>query len=318
MSPTLIVSNSPHIHKPESVKRIMWSVTLSLIPAGIAGVFIFGRSALEVILLGVASAMVTEFILQSIFRQKITIFDGSAFLTGLLLAYNLPPKVPFWIPITGSFFAIAIGKQVFGGLGQNIFNPALVGRVFLMASWPKYMTAFTIPLQYDGVTSATPLMLLKENKPVLDVNYLDLFLGNRGGCIGEVCVLALLAGAVFLLVRGYISWHIPVSYIATTAVFMWIFGSKNLFAGDWVFHVLSGGLILGAFFMATDYVTSPLTAKGQIIFAVGCGLLTAIIRLWGGYPEGVSYAILIMNATTPFIDRYSKTTMYGTTKIKMS
>jgi electron transport complex protein RnfD len=233
-------------------------------------------------------------------------------LTGLLLAYNLPPDVPFWLPIVGSVFAIAIGKQVFGGLGQNIFNPALVGRVFLMASWPRYMTTFTKPLNYDAITSATPLAMIKEGKVIENISYLDLFLGKRGGCIGEVCILALLIGATFLFVKGYISWHIPMPYIITVGLLTYIFGPKGLFSGDWIFQILSGGLILGAFFMATDYVTSPLTRKGQIIFGIGCGLITAVIRLWGGYPEGVSYAILMMNAATPVIDRYTKNRIYGT------
>jgi electron transport complex protein RnfD len=319
MSDKLIVSSSPHLHKKEeSVSKIMWLVALSLIPAGIAGVFIFGLSALGVIILGVVSAVVTEAVLQMFTKNKITILDGSAVITGLLLAYNLPPKVPFWLPIVGSVAAIAIGKQVFGGLGQNIFNPALVGRVFLMASWPKYMTAFTQPLpagaglNYDAITQATPLAILKEGKILPHLSYWDLFLGRRGGCIGEVCILVLLLGALFLLIKGYISWHIPGSYIVTVGIFTYLFGSKGLFSGDWLFHILSGGLILGAFFMATDYVTSPLTRKGHIIFGVGCGLLTAIIRLWSGYPEGVSYAILMMNAATPLIDRYTKHRVYGT------
>jgi len=307
----LIVSVSPHLHKDESVSKIMWMVIVSLIPAGAAGVFIFGMTALWVIILGVVSALATEAILQRLTKRKVTILDGSAVITGILLAYNLPPRVPFWLPIVGAFFSIAIGKQVFGGLGQNIFNPALVGRVFLMASWPKYMTAFTRPLSFDAVTSATPLALLKEGKVLENISYLDLFLGKRGGCIGEVCILALLLGAIFLFIKGYISWHIPLPYIFTVGLFTYIFGPRGLFSGDWLFHILSGGLILGAFFMATDYVTSPLTRKGQVIFGIGCGLITAVIRLWGGYPEGVSYAILMMNAATPIIDRYTKTRVYG-------
>jgi electron transport complex protein RnfD len=308
----LIVSWSPHLHKKESVKRIMWMVVLSLIPAGIAGVYIFGPGALWVIVLGVVSAVATEGLIQVFTKRKLTIFDGSAVLTGLLLAYNLPPKVPFWLPIVGAFFAIAIAKQAFGGLGQNIFNPALVGRVFLMASWPKYMATFTKPLNYDAITSATPLALLKEGKVLTGTSYWDLFLGNRGGCIGEVCILALLLGAAFLFIRGYISWHIPITYIFSVGLVTYIFGAPGLFKGDWLFHILSGGLILGAFFMTTDYVTSPLTRKGQIIFALGSGLITAVIRLWGGYPEGASYAILMMNAATPIIDRYTKNRIYGT------
>ncbi len=311
MNNKFIVSPSPHLHRGESVSRIMWMVVISLLPTGIAGVLIFGLEALWVIILGVVSAVVTEAILQLITKRKITILDGSAIITGLLLSFNLPPHVPFWLPIIGSFFSIAIAKQVFGGLGQNIFNPALVGRVFLMASWPKYMTTFTKPLNYDAITSATPLAALKEGKILENIPYVDLFLGLRGGCIGEVCILALLIGAGFLLIRGYISWHIPFTYIATTGVFAYIFGPGGLFTGDWLMHILSGGLILGAFFMATDYVTSPLTRKGQIVFALACGIITAIIRLWGGYPEGVSYAILMMNAATPIIDRYTKTRVYG-------
>jgi electron transport complex protein RnfD len=322
MKNNLLVNTSPHLHKKESVSRIMWMVVLSLIPAGVAGVYIFGLGAFQAIALGVVAAVVTELFLQMATKKKVTILDGSAVLTGLLLAYNLPPNVPFWLPIVGSVFSIAIGKQIFGGLGQNIFNPALVGRVFLMASWPHYMTTFTHtsnvlmcgftkPLAYDAMTSATPLAILKEGKVLDKISYLDLFLGNRGGCIGEVCILALIIGAIFLLARGYISWHIPVSFVATTGLFIYMFGGKVFFTGDWLLHVLSGGLILGAFFMATDYVTSPLTSKGQIVFGFGCGLITAVIRIWGGYPEGVSYAILIMNAATPIIDRYTKPRIYG-------
>jgi len=312
MKNRLIVSGSPHIHKQESVPRIMWTVVLSTIPAGIAGVIIFGLNALWVTLVAVIAALLTETIFEIWTKNKITVLDGSAVITGILLAYNLPSNVPLWLPAVGAVFSIAIGKQVFGGLGQNIFNPALVGRVFLMASWPKYMTSFVRPFSYDAVTSATPLAALKEGKILEHISYLDLFLGKRGGCIGEVCILALLIGAAFLLYKGYISWHIPVTYVFTTAVFTYVFGAKQLFQGDWLFHILSGGLILGAFFMATDYVATPLTAKGQIIFGVGCGLLTAVIRLWGGYPEGASYAILMMNAATPFIDRYTKNRIYGT------
>jgi electron transport complex protein RnfD len=312
MKNKLVVSVSPHLHKDESISKIMWMVVISLIPAGVAGVFIFGKTALWVIILCIISALVTEAVLEILSKRKVTVLDGSAVITGLLLAYNLPPKVPFWLPIIGSFFAIAIGKQVFGGLGQNIFNPALAARVFLMASWPKYMTTFTAPLNFDAITSATPLAAIKEGKVLEHLSYLDLFLGKRAGCIGEVCILALLLGAILLFMKGYISWHIPITYITTVGLFSYIFGPRGLFTGDWLFHILSGGLILGAFFMATDYVTSPLTRRGQVIFGIGCGIITAIIRLWGGYPEGVSYAILMMNAATPIIDRYTKSRVYGT------
>ncbi|OGX46100.1 MAG: NADH:ubiquinone oxidoreductase [Omnitrophica WOR_2 bacterium RIFCSPLOWO2_12_FULL_51_8] len=313
MKNNLLVSAAPHLHNKESVSKIMWLVVLSLLPVGAAGVFIFGVSAFRVIILATASSIVTEGICQIISRRKVTVLDGSAALTGILLAFNLPAQAPWWLPAAGAIFSIAIGKQIFGGLGQNIFNPALAGRAFLMASWPKYMTAFTAPLNYDAVTSATPLALLKEGHALQNISYLDLFLGRRGGCIGEVCVAALLAGAAFLLLKGYISWHIPLTYISTVGVFSYCFGGRGLFSGDWLFAILSGGLILGAFFMATDYVTSPLTSRGQVVFGIGCGLLTAVIRLWGGYPEGASYAILMMNAATPIIDRYTKNRVYGYT-----
>jgi Na+-translocating ferredoxin:NAD+ oxidoreductase subunit D len=307
-----IVSSAPHLHKDESVSKIMWMVVLSLVPAGAAGVFIFGWNAFWVIMLAVFAALISEWLFQAISKRRVSILDGSAFLTGLLLAYNLPPNAPLWLPAAGSFFAIIIGKQIFGGLGQNIFNPALVGRVFLMTSWPKYMTTFISPFPgVDAVTAATPLAAFKETNILENISYLNLFLGNRGGCIGEVCILALVLGAAFLLFKGYISWHIPFSYIATTGLFTYVFGAKGLFSGNWLFHILSGGLILGAFFMATDYVTSPLTRKGQVIFGIGCGLITAVIRIWGGYPEGASYAILMMNAAAPIIDRYTKPRCYG-------
>ncbi len=311
----LIVPSSPHLHSQESVSRIMWTVICCLIPAGAAGVVIFGIPALWTIALAVVSAVFCEWLIQVLTKRKISVLDGSAILTGLLLAYNLPAQVPFWIPVIGAIFSISIAKMAFGGLGQNIFNPALAGRVFLMASWPKYLTAFTQPFNYDAITSATPLALLKEGKLNQHISNWNLFLGIRGGCIGEVCIIALVAGALFLLIRGYISWHIPVSFIFTAGLLTWAFGGKTFFTGDWLFHILSGGLILGAFFMATDYVTSPLTKKGHLAFGIGCGALTSVIRIWGGYPEGVSYAILIMNAATPLIDRYTKNRVYGT-KIK--
>ncbi|MBI4982204.1 MAG: RnfABCDGE type electron transport complex subunit D [Candidatus Omnitrophica bacterium] len=313
MTDRLIVAVSPHIHNKESVRKIMWLVSLSLVPAGAAGVIIFGWSAFWVIFWAVITAVVAEGILQLLTKKKVAILDGSAVLTGLLLAYNLPSNVPFWLPIVGSFFAIAIGKQVFGGLGQNIFNPALTGRVFLMACWPKYMTTFVNP-GYDAITGATPLAVLRHAKMATQFSYWDLLIGRHGGCIGEVCILALLIGAAFLFVRKYISWHIPITYILTVGLLTFIFGPNGYFSGDWMFHILTGGLILGAFFMATDYVTSPLTYKGQIIFGTGCGVITAVIRLWGGYPEGVSYAILMMNAATPIIDRFTKNRIYGTNR----
>ncbi len=290
----------------------MWTVNLVLAPAGIIGVLIFGRAALWVILVCIAVACLTEAAFQKALKREGTITDGSAFMTGLLLAYCLPSTCPLWLAGLGSFFAIVVGKQAFGGIGRNLFNPALAGRAFLMVLAPKYFVIFPKPLVYDVVAQATPLTLLKEGRVNTLVNtglnYWDLFFGNRGGCIGEVCIALLLAGGIFLLLKKIITWHIPLSFMATAAVVAWAFGGRDgLFTGDPLFHLLSGGLILGAFFMATDYVTSPVTKKGQIVFGIGCGFFTAAIRLWGGYPEGVCYAILIMNAFVPLINRTTKT-----------
>jgi electron transport complex protein RnfD len=312
----LIVTSAPHIQVNDHITRRMWHTFFALIPAGIAGIYIFGIKALAVILVSLVSALVTEALGQKIQRKSITLLDGSAIITGLLLAYNLPVGVPLWVAAVGSLFAVAIGKQVFGGLGVNIFNPALAGRAFLMASWPQYMATWANPRwQADAITTATPLMLVKEKGlsgiAQLGLSYKDLFLGNRGGCIGEVCIIALLIGAAYLLIRQYITWHVPASYIASFAILSWAFMDKGLFKADVLFQILSGGLILGAFFMATDYVSAPITKKGKLIFGVGCGILTFVIRKWGGYPEGVSYAILMMNAATPIIDRFSKPRKYG-------
>lgn len=315
MRDNLKVSSSPHIYCRESTAGIVWSVFLTLIPSGIAGVIIFGLPALKVMLLSLVSCLVTEAVIQKLTRKKITLADGSAALTGLLLAYNLSSNVPFWVPLAGGFFAIAIAKQAFGGIGANIFNPALAARAFLLASWPKQMTAFPAVFKPDAVTSATPLALLKQGKfpdlSSLGLTYWDLFLGRRAGCLGEVCALALLAGAVYLLWKRYIWWQTPLSFIFTLGLLSWIFGKSGFFKGDFLFSILSGGLILAAFFMATDYVTSPLTKKGQLFFGIGCGFLTFIIRRFGGYPEGVSYSILIMNAAVPLLDRYTKPRIYG-------
>ncbi|MCX5667674.1 MAG: RnfABCDGE type electron transport complex subunit D [Candidatus Omnitrophica bacterium] len=315
MNNPLVVSAGPHICAKVSTKRIMWAVNLALIPAGAAGVFIFGAYSLYVIAASVLSAVVTEITILAVRKKEIAVLDGSAILTGLLLAYNLPPEVPLWLPVAGSFFAIAIGKQVFGGLGHNIFNPALTGRAFLMVSWPVYMTTWQNPRwKVDAITTATPLGLLKNNQLDLlkGTTYMDLFLGNRGGCIGEVCIAALLIGAAYLFWKKYISWHIPLTYVGAVAFLSWAFnGTSGLFAGDALFFVLSGGLALGALFMATDYVTSPLSNKGKIIFGVSLGLLTFVIRKFSGYPEGVSYAILIMNAFVPVIDKFTHPKWFG-------
>lgn len=316
MSESLEVSIGPHIKDKVSTKRIMWAVTFSLLPAGGAGIFIFGMNSLFVIISSVAAAVITEALTLAVRKKDIgAVWDGSAVLTGLLLAYNLPPQSPLWMPVAGSFFAIAIGKQVFGGLGHNIFNPALSGRAFLMISWPLYMTTWQLPRwRTDAVAGATPLALYKQGEALImkGSSYWDLFIGNRGGCIGEVCVIALLAGAAYLLIKKYISWHIPITFLATVALMSWAFnGRAGLFTGDALFFTLAGGLVLGAFFMATDYVTSPLSSRGKLIFGAACGVLTFLIRKFAGYPEGVSYSILIMNAATPIIDRYTFPKWFG-------
>ncbi len=308
----LTVSAAPHISSGRSTKSIMYLVILSLLPAGLAGIYIFGLGSLKVIAICIVSCILCEYLFLK-FRNKDArlALDGSAILTGLLLAYNLPPEMPIWILIIGSAVSIIIGKQIFGGLGHNIFNPALVGRVFLQISWPVYMTTWKNPRWVpDAISSATPL----AKEASTNFSYMDLFLGNHGGCIGEVCILALLVGAAFLIFTKIISFHIPLSFIGTTLFITWIFGGDGFLKGDLLFNLLTGGLVLGAFFMATDYVTRPLTKKGKVIFGIGCGILTVLIRLRGSYPEGVSYAILFMNAMVPLIDRYTKTKKYGTIK----
>lgn len=309
------VNSSPHIHSRDLTSKAMWSVCIALIPAAVAGMVIFGIAALKVIFLSIASCIAAEYIIQRSTARKITVLDGSAALTGLLLAFNLSSGVPFWIPLAGGIFAMAICKHPFGGLGANIFNPALAARAFLLASWPHYMTNFPRPLNADAIASATPLAMLKEGKAEslasMGLTYMDLFLGRRGGCIGEICIIALLIGAAYLLWKRYIWWHTPISFILTLASLSWIFSAHGFFKGDALFSILSGGVILGAFFMATDYVTTPITKKGQLLFGIGCGLITFIIRRFGGYPEGVSYSILIMNAAVPLIDRHIKPRIYG-------
>jgi len=324
--PPLIVSISPHIRGKESVSRIMWSVNLALLPAFLMSLYYFGPRALFVMTLCIGSAVCFEYIYQKALKKRGTVSDGSAFLTGLLLGMNLPPNLPFYLPIVGSFFAIVVAKQLFGGLGYNIFNPALVGRAVLFVSWPRLMTTWVEPtaefVRIDAKTTATPLGILKlegmdklieEFGTRLDL-YNALLLGQRGGSIGETSVIAILIGGVFLLYRGYITWHIPLSFIGTVALLTWVFGSGGIFRGDPILHILSGGLMLGAFFMATDYVTSPEVRKGQIVFGIGCGILTTLIRLKGGPPEGVMFAILLMNCFVPLIDRSFKTTTFGAVK----
>ncbi len=317
MGEKLIVSHAPHIMAKDSVRKIMINVAMALLPALLAGYIVFGYRALVVTIISVLSSVIFEGLWQKIMKKPVTIGDFSAVVTGMLLAFNMPASVPLWIPVIGSFFAIIFVKEFFGGLGHNFMNPALAGRAFLLASWALAMTTWPqpgaeIPLfnTVDVVTSATPLAVYAqgENLP----SYMDLFLGRCGGCIGETSVLAILIGALWLVICRVIRVRVPLLFIGTVALGTWIFGgSQGLFAGDWLYQILSGGLMLGAFFMATDYTTTPTTPKGQIVFGIGCGIITVLIRLWGGYPEGVSYSILLMNVATPLIERFTAPKRYG-------
>lgn len=310
----LTVSASPHIRCDESISKIMWTVNATLAPAALFSIYQFGLPALTTMVLCIAAAVATEYLVQKWQGKEITVNDGSAFLTGLLLAMNIPSTVPWYMPILGSVVAIAIAKHTMGGLGYNIFNPALIGRAFLLASWPIAMTTWPqMASKVDGVTSATPLGILKlqgYEKLVAVFGdklemYKSLLLGTRSGSMGETSALLLILGGAYLIYRGYINWQVPVFMIGTVGILTGAFG------GDPLLNMMSGGLILGAFFMATDMVTIPITIKGQIIFAVGAGALTVLIRLLGGYPEGVCYAILLMNSVTPLIDRLIKPAKYG-------
>lgn len=303
------VSSSPHIRSNTTVQTVMRDVLIALLPATAAGIYFFGVRALVIILLSVLSAVGFEALWQKLMKQKLTIMDLSAAVTGLLLAFNLPVSVPLWIPIIGSAFAIIIVKQFFGGVGQNIMNPALAARAFLLASWPVQMTTWTV----DGVSSATALGVLKEGTGTLPTLW-NAFIGSVGGCIGETSVLALLLGGAYLLYKRIISWHIPTIYIGTVFILTLVLGRNGFMSGNALYELFIGGLMLGAFFMATDYTTSPMTRKGQIIFAIGCGALTSIIRIYGGYPEGVSYSILIMNLFVPLIDKFTAPRVFGGAK----
>ncbi|MDI3538024.1 MAG: H+/Na+-translocating ferredoxin:NAD+ oxidoreductase subunit [Bacillota bacterium] len=312
----LIVASSPHIRAAETVDRLMWQVIIALIPAAAVSVYFFGIRSLVLMLVGVASAVLTEALVQKALKKEITIADGSAALTGLLLAFNVPANAPWWMVAVGAAFAIAVVKQTFGGLGANFVNPALAARAFMLAAWPQHMTGrFPVPL--DSITAATPLAILKGTATGTLPSYLDLFIGNVGGVLGETSALALLVGGAYLIWQKVIDWRTPAGFIGTVALLTWIFGGKGgLFTGDPLYHVLAGGLILGAFFMATDYVTSPITPKGRLIFGIGCGFITVLIRLWGGYPEGVSYSILLMNLVVPFLDRWTLPRVYGVTRAR--
>jgi len=307
----LTVSSSPHIRSNAATHKLMLDVIIALIPASLAGIYFFGVSALAVIVVCMTSCIGFEYLSRVILlKRNNTVPDLSAAVTGLLLALNLPPSIPLWIAIVGSFFAIVVIKQLFGGLGQNFINPALGARAFLLIAYGPRMTNWTAPFaQVDAVSAATPLAALKEGGTL--PNIMDMLLGNIGGCIGETSAIALIIGGIYLLVRRVISWEIPVIYIATVGLFSWILGPEGLLTGNPLFHVLAGGLMLGAFFMATDYTTSPMSGKGIIIYAVGCGILTMLFRLYTNMPEGVSFAILFMNVATPLIDRYTVPKRFG-------
>ena len=305
-----VVSGTPHVRSKESIQSIMRDVIIALVPATAAGIYYFGINALILIIAAIASSVIFEALCQKIMKKPVTVSDLSAVVTGLLLAMNLPAAAPVWVAIVGSAFAIIFGKQLFGGLGQNFINPALAGRAFLLASYPTEMTTWSVPngLEVaDAATYATPLAQLKAG--ALDANLVDLMLGKCGGTIGETCAIALIIGGVYLLYKHVISWKIPVIYIATVAILFGVIGRHGVRMP--LQEIMAGGVMLGGIFMATDYASSPVTAKGQIIFAVGAGLITYLIRTFGGYPEGVSYSILIMNCCVPLIERFTEPTIFG-------
>ena len=319
MANQFFVAPSPHVHSAESTTKIMRDVVIALLPALVVSALRFGWSVLGVTALSVVCCVVFEYLIQRcMLRGAPTVGNLSAVVTGVLLAFNLPASIPWWIVVIGAFVAIAIGKMTFGGLGKNPFNPALVGRVFLLIAYPVQMTSFPMPVNgaFDALSGATPLAAVKHGAAADVVGVQELLLGNMPGSLGEVAALALLAGFAYLLWRRVIRWHVPVTVLATMAVFAFVYalGKGMTGAALWqlpLFHVLAGGAILGAVFMATDYSTSPMTVRGGVIFAAGIGVITMLIRLWGAYPEGMSFAILIMNACVPLINKYVKPKRFG-------
>jgi electron transport complex protein RnfD len=309
----LIVSSSPHLHSPDNIPAAMRDVLIALVPALLAAVYFFRLPAVMVIITCVVSAYVAELVCLKIMKKDTATREYSSVVTGLLLAFCLPPTLPPWMAALGSVFAVVVAKHLFGGLGNNIFNPALIGRAFLLASFPVAMTTWVTPI--DGVTTASPLGIMKEATGQQLPSIADLFLGNVSGSLGETSALALLIGGMFLLYKKHIDWRIPGSYLGTVFLLTSIVAAVKG-QGLWypVFHLFAGGLFLGAFFMATDWVTSPVTKMGRIVFGVGAGIIVVLIRLKGGYPEGVCYSILLMNVATPLIDRYTKARIYGGVK----
>ena len=306
----LNVSTSPHVRDGASTRSIMYDVIIALIPATAFGVYNFGIKAALITLISIVTCVLAEYVYEALMGRPITVKDGSAFLTGLLLALNLPPTVPLWIPMIGGVFAIIIVKQLYGGLGQNFMNPALAARCFLLISFTGRMTTFVGP---DGVSGATPLAVLKSGGTV---DVAAMFIGNISGTIGETSVIALLIGGIYLLVRKVIDFKIPVIYIATFLIFVILFGGHGLDSNYILGHLCGGGLMLGAFFMATDYVTSPITYNGKIVFGVLLGIMTGIFRIFGGSAEGVSYAIIFCNLLVPLIERVTLPTAFGKEKVK--
>lgn len=326
----LTISGSPHVHTQQSVKSIMYGVVIAMIPAIFVSVYFFGIDAARVLLISVLGCLFFEWVIQKyLIKGPVTINDGSALVTGVLLAFNVPSNLPMWIIMIGALVSIGIGKMSFGGLGKNPFNPALVGRVFLLISFPVQMTSWPMPKALfgegitDAITGPTTLGIFKEGldagKTVQEImaspnfpGYVNDLMGAQAGSLGEISALALLLGALFMLTRKIITWHIPTAYIGSAVIFsgiLWMIDPTHYI--DPLMHLLAGGMILGVFYMATDMVSSPMTAKGQIVFGVGAGLLTIVIRVWGAYPEGVSFAILIMNAFTPLINNMFKPKRFG-------
>lgn len=322
MENKLIVSSSPHVRTNKDTSYIMKQVVIALLPATLAALFFFRLSALNVIFFCVTGSVGAEFLCQKISKQESTIGDFSAVVTGLLLAFNVPASLPWWMCLLGAAFAIIVVKMVFGGIGNNFVNPALAARAFLLASFPVAMTLWTRTRvnwvssgNIDAYTTATPLSFLKAGSNGVSsladsgISISNMLIGNIGGCIGETSAVLIILGGLYLMYKGIINYVIPTFYICTVAILMFILGGFNFTFV--IYELLAGGLMLGAFFMLTDYTTSPMTKKGQIIYAVLAGLITTVIRLYGGYPEGVSYSILLVNIMTPLIDKYTKTKVFG-------
>ena len=307
------VTSSPHLRDKATSQRIMQEVCLALAPAGIAGIILYGFNAALLIAICVATCVLSEFVWQKATKQAVTISDWSAVVTGLLLAYNLPATAPWWMAVIGSILAIVVVKQFFGGIGSNFMNPALTARAILFISWSGIMGAYPMaqPFQFtaDAVTGATPLATLNSGSTD-GINLIDLLLGNQGGVLGETCAIAIIIGGVYLLIRGIADWRIPVSFIGTVFLCYLVKDGAEMA----LFQLLSGGLLLGAFFMATDYATSPITGLGRVIFGVGCGVFLFLIRAFANYPEGCSFAILFMNVATPMIDRFTMPRPFGEVK----